>query len=595
MRKVICPICDNDHNSDVVYPEHLPSSTEQADYSARKTPDNYHYEMVRCRNCGLLYADSIYEKEKIDQLYEKSEFKYDDELKNLQATYGNYLQAIDEFSPGKDSILEIGCGNGFLLEKALSLGYKNVTGVELSSEAINLAPPSVKDKIIHGAFDPNIFRGKQFDVIFFAMVIEHVDDVNKFLQGIHHLLKPNGLVLGITHDESSLLSAILKDKCPIINDEHVYVFDRVTLSKIFSKNNFAVKKIDDVANIYSVSYWFKMAPLPKVIKNNVLKGMYAVGLNKLNLKLKAGNIFVVAQKIYKETERTPLFNGVVPLWRGPKADNKIVMDCEKTAKELRQMIIEMSYQAKAHHLGSCLSCADILAALYFHTLKIDPKNIQDENRDWFILSKGHAAQAQYVALAKRGFFSEQILKTFLQDGSCLGAHPDKNCVPGVEASSGSLGQGLSIGAGVALAAKKDNLKRKVFVLMSDGECNEGMVWEAITFAGHNKLDNLTAIIDYNKLQGFGTTDSVLNLDSFAEKFKAFGWGVREINGHNMVEIIEALDGLSFVSGKPNVIIAHTIKGKGVSFLENKLESHYIALNEEQYQQAKDELHIRPIS
>lgn len=577
MRKVICPICDSDNNSDVIYPEHLPSSTEQADYSARKNPDNYHYEMVRCRQCGLLYASSIYDSEKINQLYQKSEFKYDDELQNLQKTYGNYLQMIVEFSPGKDSLLEIGCGNGFLLEQALRLGYKNVTGVELSSEAINLAPPSVKDKIIHGAFDPNIFKDKQFDVIFFAMVIEHVDDVNKFLQGIHRLLKPNGLVLGITHDESSLLSAILKDKCPIINDEHVYVFDRVTLSKIFSKNNFAVKKIDDVANIYSTSYWFKMAPLPKVIKNNVLKGMSAVGLNKLNLKLKAGNIFVVAQKMEKDFRQ--------------KADNKIVLDCEQTAKELRQMIIEMSYQVKAHHLGSCLSCTDILAALYFHTLKIDPKNPQDENRDWFILSKGHAAQAQYAALAKRGFFPEQILKSFLQDGSCLGAHPDKNCVPGVEASSGSLGQGLSIGAGVALAAKKDNLKRKVFVLMSDGECNEGMVWEAMMFAGHNKLDNLTAIIDYNKLQGFGTTDSVLNLDSFAEKFKAFGWGVREINGHNMAEIIEALDSLPFVSGKPNVIIANTIKGKGVSFLENKLESHYIALDEEQYGQALNELRI----
>lgn len=575
MRSVSCPICGENNNFDVIYPERLPSSSEQADYSARKAPDNYHYEMVRCSGCGLLYAHSIYESEKINQLYQTSEFKYDAELKNLQETYGRYLEAIDEFSHGKDSLLEIGCGNGFLLEKALSLGYKNVTGVELSSEAINMAVPGVKEKIIQGAFNPDDFEDNQFDVIFFAMVIEHVDDVNKFLQGIYRLLKPGGIVLGITHDEGSLLSAILKDKCPIINDEHVYVFDRVTLSKIFSKNNFAVKKIDDVDNTYSLNYWFKMMPLPKMIKKGISKGMSVAGFGKLNLKLKAGNIFVAAQKIEKTSVR--------------EADNQAVIQCTKTAKELRKMIVEISYRAGAHHLGSCLSCIDILSALYFHTLKIDPKNPCAPERDWFILSKGHAAQAQYVALAKRGFFSNDILNTFLQDGSGLGAHPDKNCVPGVEVSSGSLGQGLSIGIGVALAAKKDNSKKKVFVLLGDGECNEGMVWEAAMFAGHNKMDNLVAIVDYNRLQGFGTTDEVMNLDSLSDKFKAFGWEAREVDGHNMTEVIEAFDNLPFVPGKPNVIIAHTVKGKGISFLENKLESHYVSLDEEKYKQALEEL------
>lgn len=259
------------------------------------------------------------------------------------------------------------------------------------------------------------------------------------------------------------------------------------------------------------------------------------------------------------------------------------------AKNIRKNILKMVTVSKSSHIGSALSIVEILVVLYFRILNIDPQFPGKEDRDRFILSKGHACTALYATLAQRGFFSDKILDTFCLDAGVLPGHATMHCVPGVEVSTGSLGHGLSMGVGMAIAAKHDNRNYKVFVLMSDGECDEGSVWEAAMFAAHHKLDNLIAIIDYNKLQAFGRVEDVLSLEPFKDKWTAFGWAVKEIDGHNFSEIEGALARVPFIKNKPSVIIAHTVKGKGVSFMENQLAWHYKSPNKEQLEVALKEL------
>jgi transketolase len=222
-------------------------------------------------------------------------------------------------------------------------------------------------------------------------------------------------------------------------------------------------------------------------------------------------------------------------------------------------------------------------------MKIDPKNPESENRDRFILSKGHAAAALYATLAERGFFNKELLENYCKNGQKIAGHSTRGCLPGVEASTGSLGHGLPMGAGMALAGKCDKKDYRIFILMSDGECDEGSVWEAALFASHHKLDNLVAIIDYNKFQALGRTNEVLNLEPLGEKWRNFGWEVKETDGHNFSEIEKNLSPIPFKNQKPSLLIAHTIKGKGVSFMEDKLESHYKRLTKEEYEESLKEL------
>jgi len=256
------------------------------------------------------------------------------------------------------------------------------------------------------------------------------------------------------------------------------------------------------------------------------------------------------------------------------------IDYKKIAKDARIDILHMHARANSSHVGSSLSCVDLLIGLYFGVMKAG---------DRFILSKGHAASALYSVLAQKGVIKKSLLETYCGRDTCLGGHLSRGCVPGVEFSTGSLGHGLPAAAGMALAAKKDNLKHRVFVLLSDGECNEGSVWEAAMFASRHALDNLTAIVDYNKLQGFGSTGDVLNLEPFKAKWQAFGWQAREIDGHDFKKITTALSGAPFKKKSPSIIIAHTIKGKGVSFMENRLEWHYKSPNADQLAVALKEL------
>ncbi len=265
------------------------------------------------------------------------------------------------------------------------------------------------------------------------------------------------------------------------------------------------------------------------------------------------------------------------------------MDYQEISKEVRRNILKIVHKSRGAHIGSSLSCVDILTVLYFKILNIDPKNPLDGNRDRFILSKGHAVAALDAILAERGFFPKEKLSTYCQDGSKLAGHSTKGAVPGMEVSTGALGHGLAIGAGMALSAKRDSKSYRVFVMISDGETDEGEIWEGALFSSHHKLDNLVLILDYNKIQAFGRTDKILGLEPLKNKWESFGWAAKEIDGHNFEEIEKAFSDIPFEKDKPNLVIAHTIKGKGISFLENKLISHYKHFTEEEYQQALKEL------
>ncbi|MCL1852330.1 MAG: transketolase [Peptococcaceae bacterium] len=271
------------------------------------------------------------------------------------------------------------------------------------------------------------------------------------------------------------------------------------------------------------------------------------------------------------------------------AGKETLKDLEKVARNLRRDVIEMLTAAQSGHPGGSLSAADILVALYFHEMRLDPLNPDWPDRDRFVLSKGHAAPALYAALAHRGFFSVDDLTTLRRLGSNLQGHPDMIRLSGVDMTTGSLGQGLSVAVGMALAGKTDGKTFRVYTLLGDGEINEGMVWEAAMAAAHYKLDNLVAVVDSNGLQIDGPTATVMNSAPLSDKWSAFGWHVELADGHDFASLTQALSGLRQQRGRPGVVIARTVKGKGVSFMENKAEWHGVAPNRELADKALKEL------
>ena len=266
-----------------------------------------------------------------------------------------------------------------------------------------------------------------------------------------------------------------------------------------------------------------------------------------------------------------------------------IKELQKIAKDLRRDIIEMIYRAKSGHPGGSLSIADIMAVLYWNEMNVDPANPKMENRDRFVLSKGHAAPALYAALIEKGYASKDLIPTLRRWHSPLQGHPDMKKLPGVEMSTGSLGQGLSAANGMAISAKIYGNDYRVYAILGDGELQEGQIWEAVMTAAHYKLDNLVAIVDYNNLQIDGKVSDVMDVSPVADKFKAFNWHVIEIDGHNYDEIIKAFAEARTVKGKPTVIVANTVKGKGVSFMENNAGFHGAAPNDEEYKKAMEEL------
>ena len=260
---------------------------------------------------------------------------------------------------------------------------------------------------------------------------------------------------------------------------------------------------------------------------------------------------------------------------------------EATAKEIRKLVITMIVKAHASHIGSSYSVIEIVVYLYEKVLKIDPKKPLDSNRDRFILSKGWAVSTQYAMLAQKGFFSKKLLEEYCNDGSKLLGGSTRNGVPGVEATTTSMGHGLPLGVGMALGAKLSKKNYRVYVVISDGECDEGSTWEAFLIAAHHKLDNLTVIIDYNKWQSFGRIKDVLNLEPLGKKLEAFNWHVQEIDGHDFNDLEKAFSSKSLAKDKPNLIIAHTTKGKGLSTIEDKNEWHYQTPREKEQAEAKE--------
>ena len=259
------------------------------------------------------------------------------------------------------------------------------------------------------------------------------------------------------------------------------------------------------------------------------------------------------------------------------------------ANKIRKNALTAVYSAKSGHPGGSLSIADVLALLYFEIMNIDPKNPKNPDRDRFVLSKGHAAPALYSALALRGYFPIEDIPTFRHTGSYLQGHPDMNKVPGVDMSTGSLGQGVSAAGGIALSAKLDNKNYRVYTILGDGELEEGQVWEQAMFAAHYKLDNLTAFIDFNGLQIDGDVTKVMNPTPIDKKFEAFGWNVIVCSAHDFDELERAIENVKNTKGKPTAIVMKSVKGKNVSFMENNAAWHGSVPNEEQYNQAIGEL------
>lgn len=272
--------------------------------------------------------------------------------------------------------------------------------------------------------------------------------------------------------------------------------------------------------------------------------------------------------------------------------NKELLELELNAARCRRNVVRMVEAAHHGHLGGALSCLDIVTALYFHTMKVNPADPKWEDRDRFLLSAGHKCMVQYAVLAEKGFFEKEVLDTYGSLHSHIPGHPDMHKLPGVEANTGALGHGLSIATGMAMGLRSQGKDSRVFVVMGDGELAEGSNWEAAAAAAHHHVDNLVLFVDFNGLQISGPVQKVMNFTPIAEHFASFGWAVKDIDGNNMEEVVNTLDALPLEAGKPTVIVAHTVKSKGISFAENVASYHYWTPKAEELQAAIAELDAR---
>jgi len=271
--------------------------------------------------------------------------------------------------------------------------------------------------------------------------------------------------------------------------------------------------------------------------------------------------------------------------------NPLISDLESTARRIRGELVKISNNCRTPHLGSSLSCVEIIVAAYWKVLKIDPKDSTNPDRDRLVFSKGHAATTLYLALLMRGFFCDETMNSYAMPGGALPEHPSPDCAPGVEVASGSLGHGLSLGLGMALGAQILGRSYRVYVVMSDGECNEGSVWEAAMLAPAKNLDNLVAIVDFNRWQATGRSEEITSLYPIKEKFEAFGWSAHNVDGHNIGSLIDVMERIPDGTGRPVAIIAHTVKGKGVSFMEDDNNWHYRIPTDDEVKAALQELEL----
>lgn len=297
MRDMQCAICSGDSEYKILYEKRFdPKTINEKTFSARRTPDRYHYRIARCKRCGLVFSTPIFKAEEIERLYRGSRFTYESVTEDLKKTYGFYLGRIEELVPSKGRLLEVGCGNGFFLEKALEMGYQNVYGVEPSSEAVSEASPFIAKNIINEVFASDYYEESYFDVICFFQTLDHIIDPNDFLSGCRYCLKEGGIILCITHNIDSFFSKLLRQKCPMIDIEHIYLFNKTTLGKIFLKNGFSIVEVFDVANTFPVEYYIQMLPLHKGMKNALMSFVSRLGLKDKRMTMKMGNIGIIAKK-----------------------------------------------------------------------------------------------------------------------------------------------------------------------------------------------------------------------------------------------------------------------------------------------------------
>lgn len=298
MKKIHCALCQKESPYQILFKENLDlKNINEKVFSARRIPDGYHYQVVRCQRCGLVFSNPILEEEKIKTLYSKSKLTYASEIKNLRKTYGHYLKKSELFLPSKERLLEIGCGEGFFLIEALKQGFKEVYGIEPSEDAVEKSLPKVRKNIINDFFQPGLFKANYFDVICFFQTLDHVINPNLFLKTCYKILKKNGIVFCITHNTDSIFTKILGEKSPIFDIEHVYLFNKKTLRQIFKKNKFRIIGVFDIANEYSLDYWVKMSPLSRKTKRLIKKASILLNFDKITLKLKVGNIGILAKKM----------------------------------------------------------------------------------------------------------------------------------------------------------------------------------------------------------------------------------------------------------------------------------------------------------
>lgn len=297
LREIQCAICSDQSEYRILYPENFDyQALNENIYSARRIPDRCHYKIVRCNKCGLVFSTPILEAEEIEGLYKRSQFTYESITWGLRKTYGSYLKRIENLVLSKERLLEIGCGNGFFLEEARKLGYANIYGIEPSSEAIKEALPDIAENITNDMFTLGYYEESFFDVICCFQTLDHIIDPNEFLKLCHYHLKEGGIALFITHNIDALSSKIMREKCPMIDIEHIYLFNKITLKKIFEKNGFSGIQVFNVANTFPLWYYIQMLPLPKHMKSGVNSIISRLALKDKHLTLKLGNIGIVAKK-----------------------------------------------------------------------------------------------------------------------------------------------------------------------------------------------------------------------------------------------------------------------------------------------------------
>jgi SAM-dependent methyltransferase len=297
LRDIQCAICPGPSDYRVLYREKYNlKDLNEVTYSARRSPDTNHYRIVRCNKCGLVYSTPILEPSEVENLYRASSFTYGSIIRDLQDTYGFHLAKIDKLVPDKGRLLEIGCGNGFFLEKAKELGYREVYGVEPSNEAVKEASPSIAPNILNEVFGSGYYPGSYFDVVCFFQTLDHIVNPNDFLADCRNYLKEQGVVLCITHNIDAPSAKILGEKCPMIDIEHIYLFNKKTLRQIFSRNGFEVIEVFDVANIFPIWYYLRMFPLPGSLKDGLIRLSRIIGIGKTRIRMKVGNIGIIARR-----------------------------------------------------------------------------------------------------------------------------------------------------------------------------------------------------------------------------------------------------------------------------------------------------------